>query len=208
MKSEEAKKEKKKLNKLEYHPEKYTEKFIAAKIIFILFQIILFSLTFSIMYMIITKKILNSAASMFSCSNKMDISYFKLFFISFIAILIFIIILTIILYLLNRIFGIKITFKEALSIVASSYFVFTIGSVIVAILFLIGWSYLGYILLIATFFLTQFNVYQTYYSVVEKHEKINNIIVAVIYVITSITAFIILNITLFNYLKDLYTKFC
>lgn len=199
---------KKKLKKLEYHPEKQTEKYIASKLIFIFLQVLIFAVSFTIMYLIITSKVLNSASVMFSCTNKLNVSYFKLFFLTILAIMLFILLLTIVLYIFNRLFRIKLTFKQALSIVASSYHYFTIGNIIVSLLFLINFCYIGYILLIAVFFLTQFNVYQTYYSVVEQHEKINNIIVAIIYVLTSITAFIILNITLFNYLYDLYTRFC
>lgn len=197
-----------KVKKPEYHPEKYTEKFIAAKMVFILLQILFFCLTFSIMFTIATKKIISSATIMLSCNSELQLSYIKLFTVSFLVIFAFIISLTIILFFLNFVFGIKLTFKEALSIVTSSYIYFTIASILGSILFLVGWGYLGYILLIVTFFLTQFNVYQTYYSVVEKHERIEGIIVAIIYVITSIITFIVLNITLFSYLKNLYLNFC
>jgi len=199
---------KEKIKKPEYHPEKYTEKFIAAKFVFILMQIIILCFTFSIMFMIATKKVITSLSVMFSCSNELQLSYFSLFLVGIFIILIFIILLTLILYLLNIVFGIKLTFKQALCIVISSYIYFTIGSILTSILFLIGWGYIGYILLIAVFFLTQFNVYKTYYSVVEKHGKRFSLIVAIIYVITSIITFIILNITLFNYIKTLYTSFC
>lgn len=206
MKSEEVKQKQNK--KFEYHPEKYTAKYIASKFIFILIQVLLFCLTFSIMFTIATKKIISSLTVMFSCTKVFKLSYLELFLVGFIIIFLFIFLLTLILYLLNKIFRIKLTFKQALSIVISSYIYFTLGSFIVAILFLIGWGYLGYILLIAIFFLTQFNVYKTYYSVVESHGKRFSLIVAIIYCLTSIITFVILNITLFNYIKTLYTSFC
>lgn len=206
MKVKEAVKEK--LKKPEYHPEKYTEKFIVAKLIFVIFQILLLCFTFSIMFLIATKKVISALTVMFSCKNELYLSNIKLFLIGFIIILIFILLLTLILYLLNKIFNIKLTFRQALAIVTSSYIYFTIASILTSILFLIGWGYIGYILLIAIFFLTQFNVYKTYYSVVEKHGRRFSLIVAIIYCITSIITFIILNITLFNYIKTLYTSIC
>lgn len=199
---------KKKYKKPEYHPEKYTEKFIIAKFFFIIFQILLLCFTFSFMFIIATKKVLSALTVMFSCNSELQLSNFKLFIVGFLIIFIFIFLLTLLLYLLNKIFVIKLTFKQALSVIASSYIYFTIGSIIVSILFLIGWGYLGYILLLAIFFLTQFNVYQTYYFVVDKHGRRFSIIVASIYVITSIITFIILNITLFSYIKTLYLNIC
>lgn len=199
---------KKEVKKFEYHPEKFTEKYIASKLIFIFIQILLFCTTFAIMFLIATKKVMSSLFVMFSCTKNLNISGFKLFAVGFLIILLFILLLTTILYLLNKLFRIKITYKQSLAIVLSSYIYFTVGSIISAVLFLVGWGYLGYILLIAVFFLTQFNVYKTYYSVVESHGRRFSIITAVIYIITSIIIFIILNITLFNYIKTLYTSFC
>ena len=199
---------KKEVKKFEYHPEKFTEKYIASKLIFIFIQILLFCTTFAIMFLIATKKVMSSLFVMFSCTKNLNISGFKLFAVGFLIILLFILLLTTILYLLNKLFRIKITYKQSLAIVLSSYIYFTVGSIISAVLFLVGWGYLGYILLIAVFFLTQFNVYKTYYSVVESHGRRFSIITAVIYIITSIIIFIILNITLFNYIKTLYTRFC
>lgn len=199
---------KKEVKKFEYHPEKFTEKYIASKLFFIFIPIILFCTTFAIMFLIAIKKVMASLLVMFSCSRGFNISGVKLFLVGFLIILLFILLLTTILYLLNLIFGIKITYKQALAIVISSYIYFTVGSILSSILFLVGWGYLGYILLIAVFFLTQFNVYKTYYSVVESHGKRFSIIITIIYIVTSIIIFGILNVTLFNYIKTLYTSFC
>lgn len=206
MKLKEAVKEK--IKNPEYHPEKYTEKFIAAKIIALILQILMLCSTFSIMFLIATKKVISSLTVMFACNNKLHLSSFKLFIVAFVLILIFIMSLTIILYLLNKVVRIKLTFKQALSIVISSYIYFTLASIIAAILFLLNLSYIGYIVIIAIFFLTQFNVYKTYYSLVEKHGKRFSFIVAIIYIITSIIIFAILNATLFNYINTLYTTIC
>ncbi len=200
--------EKVKNKKLEYHPEKYTEKCIANKMVFIIFQILLLCLTFGIMFLIATKKVISSISVMLSCHNELHLSYLKLFLIGFFIILIFILLLTLILYLLNKLFRIKLNFKQAISIVTSSYIYFALASIVASILFIVGWGYLGYILILAIFFLTQFNVYQTYYSLVEHHGKRFSFIVAIIYSITSIITFIILNITIFSYIKTLYTSIC
>jgi len=197
-----------KIKKPEYHPEKYTEKCVSAKLRYIIIQIMLLCLSFSVLFIIATKKIINGLTVMLSCTKDLNLTYIELFLVGFISIFIFIILLTLILYLLNKVLVIKITFKQSLSIVISSYVYFTIASILASLLFLIGWGYLGYILILTIFFLTQFNVYQTYYSLVEHHGKRFTIILTIIYCITSIIIFFILNMTLFNYIKDLYIIAC
>lgn len=199
---------KEKLKKTEYHPEKYTEKFILSKISYIIIQFIILCLSFGLMFGISIKKIISAASSMFFCTNKFNVSFFEGFLVGVIIIFIFITLLTIVLFLLNFIFGVKLSLKKCIAIVMSSYLYFSLASLISSILFLISWGYLGYILLIVIFFLTQFNVYKTYYSLLEKHDKFEGVIVAIIYIITSISVFIILNLTLFNYLETLYKSFC
>jgi len=189
-------------------PVLYTEKCIKSKILFVILELLLFCLTFSIMFMIVVKQILKGITVMFSCNNTFSLSYLKLFFIGFITILVYILIITSILYLLNKTFRINLSFKKSLSIITSSYIYFTVSNIVSAILFLIGWGYLGYILILVIFFFTQYNVYKTYYSVVESHGKRFSIILIIIYCITSILTFIALNITLFDFFKTLYITVC
>ena len=192
------------VKKVADEPILYTEKSISSKLSFVFIELLLFCFTFSIMFMIVVKKIINGAEVMFSCAANLNISSVTLLLVGFLVVLIYILLLSLILFLLSKIFGVEITLKKSLAIITNSYLYFTISNIVASILFLMGCGYLGYILIIFIFFITQYFVYKTYYSVVEKNDKLNGIVVAIIYLITAISTFVVLNITLFNYLKALY----